>query len=786
MRLPSPVQQDTIGGAVHLAANVSRASSVAGAHVTPIQSSVRLVSRPPPGSPPTRCASGRSPSCGSMYRGSVTSSSSLAQRITVSPTNGPRLVTVPRPRTMRATVGPSFPLSARCTTRTSRSYSDAVSSSVAAPMMGTTVDSGGVVSTALSTTAPTSTGKSLGPPTIDVHGLMRAPLVGGTPPTHAGMHPALSPPPTNTTQLPATISPVPIRRMRAEAWTSPGVSNGAAGEPPPLPLFSPVTATSSGIGGGGSLSTTCAPNSSIGFPLGSAPPPKSPPPGVSSTTSTSTLEAVVVAGAASPPAMYSAIPPATPRVTQDAQQPGPAPRSQALSPQQQQVGQTSASLAHTDSGSGRLEDFRTDDNIINISLHSCIASAAPPPATPSISRRGAAPLAPAWSQQLRRRAAVSHSPMTLRSPASPTRPSPIVRIPSAVWPSSMQSSAIASNKRPSTPSPVCAVPVQGSPWASVRGRTPPRSPRDCTWQMASAGVVCSSPSIVRTASVATTARSRSGSPVATLRKTAGTGGADEYKAVPLARTVPQESLAAIAAAKVVPAWGTGVPPIRQAAHLVQPAFEASGMGVPPMLYDVDSSDPIDTAVLAEVVALHRDASTRLNVRRVHAGQYEIEGRHVRIFFGSNGHLYVSAADDDSAVGGRRRRIRSGDEGAATPLALYLRDVANVGPPANTACRSATAKKAASLQTRGASLLPVNTTPRRVLMSHSAVSAPGSPQPTVRPHSTLLAVPGSPVPMVARSTLAPALPARRPSLSPRQAQAMSPSIMNSPLMAPARR
>lgn len=112
------------------------------------------------------------------------------------------------------------------------------------------------------------------------------------------------------------------------------------------------------------------------------------------------------------------------------------------------------------------------------------------------------------------------------------------------------------------------------------------------------------------------------------------------------------------------------------------------LSVPPFFYDADVDDPIDTAMLHELVALNLDVSVRLNVQRLGPGKYEIEGRQVHLSFEGDKLL----VDDDQEKGTQTSRQRgaqtqkrfsgstnsdSDGELAAMPLAEYLRQVANV-------------------------------------------------------------------------------------------------------------
>merc|ERR1712217_98630 len=82
------------------------------------------------------------------------------------------------------------------------------------------------------------------------------------------------------------------------------------------------------------------------------------------------------------------------------------------------------------------------------------------------------------------------------------------------------------------------------------------------------------------------------------------------------------------------------------------------VSLPPFFYEADPSDPMDVALLQELVALNLEVSARLNIKRVKPGEYEIESVRVSLYW-QTAELFVrarrrkkrrkSAGPDDSAI-----------------------------------------------------------------------------------------------------------------------------------------
>lgn len=280
------------------------------------------------------------------------------------------------------------------------------------------------------------------------------------------------------------------------------------------------------------------------------------------------------------------------------------------------------------------------------------------------------------------RSTAPYPQLAAASPNSPGRPMPWMRFQTFAWGSGAQSGGAGSMGFSSAaPAPVGA--TQPASASSTRCYSPPRSPIRSTRQVTVMETVQYNTSAVRAASVAP--RSRSGSPVALA------GACPGYVSPGRPHRAPSQASLAAAAAKVVPLWGANPVQGRRTLPAAPVQATIADEYLPPFLYDEDASDPIDAAVLQHLIALHKEASTRLNIRRLRIGEYEIEGRRVSLKF-TSGRLMVTAPGNG---GGRRRRRRRSEEDADTPLAQYLRDVANVGPQA-AATRNPTSPKATSL------------------------------------------------------------------------------------------
>lgn len=112
---------------------------------------------------------------------------------------------------------------------------------------------------------------------------------------------------------------------------------------------------------------------------------------------------------------------------------------------------------------------------------------------------------------------------------------------------------------------------------------------------------------------------------------------------------------------------------------------ADGLSLPPFFYEADPDDPMDVALLQELVALNLEVSARLNIRRLRPGEYEIEGLRASLFW-QTAELFVRARPAKSERKRRRRPSgrdaeqgdEDGDGHGEVPLASYLRQLANVG------------------------------------------------------------------------------------------------------------
>jgi len=132
----------------------------------------------------------------------------------------------------------------------------------------------------------------------------------------------------------------------------------------------------------------------------------------------------------------------------------------------------------------------------------------------------------------------------------------------------------------------------------------------------------------------------------------------------------------------VPPPGFGVGPLA-------PGDPAGEFSLPPFFYEADPTDAMDVALLQELVALNLEVSARLNIKRSRPGEYEIEGVRVSLYW-QTAELYVRARRPGRKRGRRRSKRRassvqgtdgeeegSGKEGGEAPLAVYLRELANV-------------------------------------------------------------------------------------------------------------
>lgn len=84
-------------------------------------------------------------------------------------------------------------------------------------------------------------------------------------------------------------------------------------------------------------------------------------------------------------------------------------------------------------------------------------------------------------------------------------------------------------------------------------------------------------------------------------------------------------------------------------------------------YTCDSSDPMDRVVMETLVSLGVETASRLRIRRLDVGKYEVDGRRISLRWGSNPSELVACEDD---VGGDLA-------GRGTHLVSYLRQAADV-------------------------------------------------------------------------------------------------------------
>lgn len=107
--------------------------------------------------------------------------------------------------------------------------------------------------------------------------------------------------------------------------------------------------------------------------------------------------------------------------------------------------------------------------------------------------------------------------------------------------------------------------------------------------------------------------------------------------------------------------------------------DPSKASLPPFFYEADQDDPMDAALLQELVALNLEVSARLNIKRLRPGEYEVEGMRVSLFW-QTAELYVRARKPRKNRNSRTNLDAAADEALgsnSTPLAAYLRKLANV-------------------------------------------------------------------------------------------------------------
>jgi len=133
----------------------------------------------------------------------------------------------------------------------------------------------------------------------------------------------------------------------------------------------------------------------------------------------------------------------------------------------------------------------------------------------------------------------------------------------------------------------------------------------------------------------------------------------------------------------VQAAAPGIAPSSAASPPVPPGVHST-LSLPPFFYEADQDDPIDVALLQELVALNLEVSARLNIKRVRPSEYDIE--HVRVtIYWEQDELFVNFGQAGKKKGGRRSRRKSdsaaseGGSEADVPLAAHLRQLANVDP-----------------------------------------------------------------------------------------------------------
>lgn len=119
----------------------------------------------------------------------------------------------------------------------------------------------------------------------------------------------------------------------------------------------------------------------------------------------------------------------------------------------------------------------------------------------------------------------------------------------------------------------------------------------------------------------------------------------------------------------------------RSASALPSAGPVDDVSLPPFFYEADPTDPMDVALLQELVALNLEVSARLNIKRVKQGEYEIESVRVSLYW-QTAELFVRARRRKKG----RKKSRAGeaneDETAVLdetdmPLATYLRQLANV-------------------------------------------------------------------------------------------------------------
>lgn len=120
-----------------------------------------------------------------------------------------------------------------------------------------------------------------------------------------------------------------------------------------------------------------------------------------------------------------------------------------------------------------------------------------------------------------------------------------------------------------------------------------------------------------------------------------------------------------------------------------PAQDASKeVTLPPFFYEADTNDPMDVALLQELIALNLLVSARLNIKRLRPGEYEIESVRVSMYW-QTAELFVRArrprarkkrlsrSTDNGSVDEEEDRSREDSGSGEMPLSAYLRQLANV-------------------------------------------------------------------------------------------------------------
>lgn len=109
------------------------------------------------------------------------------------------------------------------------------------------------------------------------------------------------------------------------------------------------------------------------------------------------------------------------------------------------------------------------------------------------------------------------------------------------------------------------------------------------------------------------------------------------------------------------------------------------LSLPPFFYEADPTDPMDVALLQELVALNLEVSARLNIKRIRPSEYEIEGERISLYW-QTAELCVRARRPRKRGRRSRRRLSGsndddddGHDNSEMLLASYLRQLANVEP-----------------------------------------------------------------------------------------------------------